>query len=139
MALKSNRAEDVLKAIETLFSKDRKPELLRSDAGGEFVNEKLEKYLKHEDVVHIVTTSDKKANYVERLIRTIKAKMFRYFTQKQTYKYVDVLPELVSSYNNTYHRTIKMTPAAVNHANEGKLWTRLYLSLIHISEPTRPY
>ena len=127
VTLKTKRGKEVKEGIESLFSQGRKPALFRTDPGGEFVNKTLEKYLKDEDVVHVVTTSDKKANYVERLIRTIKAKMFRYFTQKQTYKYVDVMDEMVYSYNNTFHRTIKMTPAMVNHDNEEKLWKRQYV------------
>ena len=127
VALKTKRAKEVKEGVDTLFSRGRKPDLFRTDHGGEFVNKTLEKYLKDEDVVHVVTTSDKKANYVERLIRTLKAKMFRYFTQKQTYKYADVLDDLVDSYNNTFHRTIKTAPSLVNADNEETLWKRQYV------------
>ena len=132
--LKTKRSKDVKEGIEELFSQGRKPDLFRTDPGGEFVNKTLEKYLKDQDVVHVVTTSDKKANYVERLIRTLKAKMFRYFTQKQTYKYVDVMHDLVDSYNNTFHRTIKTAPALVNSDNEEMLWKRQYV-IPHLRKP----
>ena len=36
--------------------------------------------------------------------------MWRYFTETNTNKYLDILPKLLDKYNNTYHRTIKMTP-----------------------------
>ena len=36
-----------------------------------------------------------------------------------------VLPELLSSYNNTYHRSIKTKPSQVPKANESKVWDSL--------------
>jgi len=52
--------------------------------------------------------------------------MYRYFTAKNTRGYVDVLPDLLHSYNNTYHRSIGMTPAVVNSNNEELVGARLY-------------
>ena len=43
--------------------------------------------------------------------------MFKYFTVKNTYRYVDVLEDMVDSYNDSYHRTIKMTPRDVDEDN----------------------
>jgi len=45
--------------------------------------------------------------------------MYKYFTAKNTLTYIDVLPKLVKSYNNTYYRSIKMKPSQVTKANEG--------------------
>ena len=47
---------------------------------------------------------------IERFNRTIKEKMFKYFSANNTRKYVDVLDLLVDQYNNTIHSPIKMTP-----------------------------
>ena len=44
--------------------------------------------------------------------------MCKYFTAKNTLTYINVLPQLVKSYNNTYHRSIKMKPTQVTKANE---------------------
>ena len=52
--------------------------------------------------------------------------MYRYFTAKNTLRYIDVLPKLVSSYNKTYHRSIKMAPIQVTKKNEAKVWDILY-------------
>ena len=35
--------------------------------------------------------------------------MWKYFTAKHTQKHIDVLPRIVEKYNNTYHRSIKLT------------------------------
>ena len=47
---------------------------------------------------------------IERFNRTIKEKMFKYFSANNTRKYVDVLDLLVNQYNNTIHLSIKMSP-----------------------------
>jgi hypothetical protein len=52
--------------------------------------------------------------------------MWRYFSQNQTHKYIDILQDLINSYNNTYHRSIKTSPASVNKKNENKIWSTLY-------------
>ena len=44
--------------------------------------------------------------------------MWKYFTFKGTHRYVDVLNDLLHSYNRTFHRTIKMSPSEVNRNNE---------------------
>ena len=39
----------------------------------------------------------------------MKEKMWKYFTDNNTYVYIDILPDLVKDYNNTKHSSIKMT------------------------------
>jgi len=63
---------------------------------------------------------------VERFSRTLKSKMFCYFTFKRTRHYVGVLPWLVDSYNAMYRRLIGMPPNEVNTNNEGLVRSRLY-------------
>ena len=64
---------------------------------------------------------------IERFNRTIKEKMFKYFSANNTRKYVDVLDFLVNQYNNTIHSSIKMTPKeASRKENENKVWRNSY-------------
>ena len=51
-----------------------------------------------------------KAVVIEIFNRTLKNKMYKYFTVNDTYKYVDVLPDLINEYNNHIHSTLKMNP-----------------------------
>jgi len=69
---------------------------------------------------------DIKAAVVERFNRTIKSKMWRYFTYAHTRRYLDVIDDLTHSYNNTYHRSIGMKPSQVNSSNEQRVRERLY-------------
>ena len=67
-----------------------------------------------------------KASIVESLYRTLKTKMWKYFTQRETLTYVDVLSEMVASYNHTVHRVIGIPPAEVTWANQATVSKRLY-------------
>ena len=39
---------------------------------------------------------------------------------------MEVLPSLVESYNNTYHRSIGLAPNSVNAENQESVWLTLY-------------
>ena len=82
--------------------------------------------MKEEDIEQYNTYNETKASIVERLIRTLKTKMWRYFTAKKTMRYVDMLPDMVHSYNHSVHRSIKTKPVDVTAENEKKVWHTLY-------------
>ena len=44
-----------------------------------------------------------KCAIVESSHRTIREKLYRYMTYKKNYRYVDILPRFVRSYNDTVH------------------------------------
>ena len=48
---------------------------------------------------------------MERLNRTIKRNMWKYFSGNNAMNYIDILQNLIKKYNNTFHRSIKCTPA----------------------------
>ena len=50
---------------------------------------------------------------VERFMKTLKAKIYKYMTAILKNVYIDKLDRIVNKYNNTYHRTIKMKPIDV--------------------------
>ena len=124
--LKTKSAPDVVSAFKTIFS-ERKPVNLRTDRGLEFENSTFKKFCSTKNVRHF-TSQDKKikCSIVERVNRTLKEKMFRYFTSKGTRKYIDILDDLVSSYNNKIHRSIKMKPIDVNESTEQIAYRNLY-------------
>ena len=45
---------------------------------------------------------DIKASIAERFNRTLKEKLWRYFTKKNTLRYREPLPHLVHAYNHSY-------------------------------------
>lgn len=66
------------------------------------------------------------AAIVERVIRTLKEKLFKYFSLNGTYKFVDILPEIIENDNGRKHRTINMHPYDVNKNNEAKILQLAY-------------
>ena len=82
--------------------------------------------LRDHDVHYFSTRTFRKAALVERFNRTLKTRMWKYFTENRTRVWVDVLPAFVRSYNNTTHRTTGMRPVDVNEGNKDKVWTRVY-------------
>ena len=49
----------------------------------------------------------------ERLIRTLKTKIYKCMTSISKNVYIDQLDDIVNEYNNTYHKTIEMKPVDV--------------------------
>jgi hypothetical protein len=125
--LGSKSARSVKMAFQEIF-KERKPLKLQTDLGTEFINETVRNYMKEVGVQQFFTWNpDIKASIVERFNRTIKQKLYKYMTYKDTKRYIDVLPDMVHSYNNTYHRSIKMTPTEASQPeNEKRAWRNLY-------------
>lgn len=131
--LKDKTGESIIKAFQHIL-KERQPRVLRTDRGTEFENRKFQSFLKDRGIHFFTSKNETKAAIVERFNRTLKNKMWRYFTYRNTRRYTDVLQDLVDSYNNTYHRSIKRTPSEVNPFNAHEVWKTLYGKE---SEPTR--
>jgi hypothetical protein len=124
--LKSKLASNVVIAFKKIFS-DRIPLKIQTDRGLEFVNSQFKKLCSKYNIRYFTSQDAKlKCSVVERVNRTLKEKMFRYFTANGTRKYIDVLQFLVNSYNNRIHRSIKMTPAEVNESTEKIAYENLY-------------
>ena len=61
------------------------------------------------------TYTEGKSVVVERLIRTLKNKLYKHMTATGKNVYYDVLDDAVNKYNNTKHSTIKMKPIDVKN------------------------
>jgi hypothetical protein len=101
--------------------------MLQTDKGSEFRNSTFQNTLKKYGIHWYTSENDDiKAAVVERFNRSLKERIYRYFTYKNTNRYVDVLPQLVNSYNNSFHRSIAMAPSDVTSENEQQVLARLY-------------
>ena len=126
--LKNKSATELVAALERLWKRlgTRHPEKVHTDSGGEFYNSKVQAFFKKQGVHHFSTHGDPHGSVVERWNGTLKTKMFRYFTAKNTLKYIDVLPALVKAYNHSFHSSIQEKPVNVTKENENEIWYRLY-------------
>ena len=110
--LKTKSADSSLTAIKQLVKAIRpKIKTILFDAGTEFKNKKVHAYLKKEDIKIIHPASEKKAAIVERFNRSLQDLIYRHCTENETNRYVDVIEELMTAYNNRGHRTLQyLTP-----------------------------
>lgn len=85
--------------------------------------------MKKEGINVIYTQNETKANYAERVIRTMTNLMYRYFMKNRTYRYVTVLQHLVNSYNKRPHRSLGSNASAnVKQDNADEIRLDAYLS-----------
>ena len=79
--------------------------------------------------------NEEKSSVVERWIRTMKEKMWKYFSTNSTNVYIYTLPDLVQKYNNARHSSIKMTPVnASKKENKLRVWRNLYPDHLEIND-----
>ena len=84
-----------------------------TDLGTEFYNSHMKKLFKDNHIEHFSTSSGNKSCMAERMIRTLKTRLYRYFTAKNTLRWVDVIQKIATAVNNSVNRSIKQTPASV--------------------------
>ena len=124
--LKAKTGVALVKAFNKILKQGRQPNRLRTDRGTEFHNHTFQRWLKDHGIDHFFTEGDAKAAVVERFNRTLKERLYRYFTAANTLRFDDALPQLVQGYNATRHRSIGMAPQDVTWENEEAVWKRLY-------------
>ena len=100
--LKTKTGVELTKTLQHVFKRGkRQPLVIQTDKGTEFLNKNVRLFLKKRNIKLFTTFSERKASVVERLNRTLKGRMWRYFTKHQTRKYIDALEDLVSAYNHS--------------------------------------
>lgn len=126
--LHSKNGLEVSQAFKSILVKGRVPIRLQTDQGKEFDNKYMSTLYRIYNIEHFTVKSPFKAAIVERLNRTLKEKIYKYFTAYNTTRWIDILPSVTNQYNNRKHRTIGCSPASVNLDNYMKIWRKLYAS-----------
>jgi len=105
----------------------RRPIWVRTDKGKEFLNNLLQDMLQDEGGIRfqVCRNTDLKCAVMERVQRTIRDRLYKYFTHKYTYRYIDVLPQFVKAYNDTVHWTTAMAPSRVTDSDVLAIWKRM--------------
>jgi hypothetical protein len=101
------------------------PKIIRSDNGGEFVNELMTKLLKEIGAKHMTGRSHTPTDQspIERFNKTLKTKIFAYLSSqelnknREQHRYYQVLENIVYNYNTSYHTFIKDTPTNIHRAD----------------------
>ena len=117
--IKDKMGKTKVEAMKTVLKEGRTPKSSQTDTGTEFKNRHFQKYLNSQNIYF----------FVERFQRTLKTKMWKYFTHHRTLHYLEVLQKFVHGYNHAYHRIIKRVSGSVNAHNEGLVSEALYGTL----------
>jgi transposase InsO family protein len=126
VAVKDKRGSTVSIAFEKIFA-ERVPNMMQTDRGTEFLNVQVQDLFRKYRVHHYFSLNDDiKAALVERFNRTLKSRLFRYLTHRHTNRWIDVLDDVVKSYNRSRHRSIGVAPIDVTSENEDEIARRQY-------------
>ena len=102
------------------------PHRIQTNKGKKFFNSDFQAMMSRHGIQHLASKSEQKAAVVEQLNRTIKTRIWTYFSDPNTVRKLDVIQDLVDAYNHSGHGFIGMAPADVQNTNENRLWVRLF-------------
>jgi hypothetical protein len=139
--VKSKQYNDMEKAFDELLKQiPVNPARIFTDQGREFfLNKKIKtrensktiiktiNYFKEKDIdKHWSSTKTIKAALAERMIRVLKSRIYRYFSEKSTLNWLEVLPKIVQSINKCPSRITGMSPLDINFKNAQNIWEKVY-------------
>lgn len=109
--MKTKNATDTFAAFISIVDETkRKPKKIWVDRGSEFNNRIFKTWMRANDCLMYSTFGESKSVIVERFNKTLKTKMWKYFTEKNTRRWVDNLQDWLRWYNTRVHSTLGMSP-----------------------------
>lgn len=129
LPLKDKSGLVVAKAMASILPQIKGIKNIQSDNGKEFFNKHFKALMKQYNINHYFSFSTNKAAIAERFQRTLKNWLFREFSSQGSYKWLDILPQLMQKYNNKVHRSIKMAPNKVTIKNSQQVHKNLLMSV----------
>ena len=123
--LKTKTIKEIKSCFQKIF-KERKPKYIWSDQESAFFSKEMIKFFEDNNVKTYHTYSNLKSVVVERFNRSLRELMMKKFVKSNNTVWYNILPELIKTYNNRYHRTIKMKPIDVNKLNEKHIKNTVY-------------
>ena len=98
---------------------------MQKDRGKEFLNRPFQDMLKRECFqFHVCRNPDVKCAVAKRAYRTLRNKLYRYFTYKNTLRFVDVLQQFVKAYV-TVPTSIGTAPTTVTDRRIFEIWNSM--------------
>jgi len=115
VTLRSTTGIAVPSAFQSIFEDSSRLSVwVRTDKDKEFLNRHFQETLKSEGIeFQVCKNPDVKCSVVESAHRKIRDRMYKYFTYKNTYRYIDVLPKFVRAHNDTATGIAIMTDSDV--------------------------
>ena len=119
--LKNKYAQSITDAFSQIIKTSRrKPNLLETDDGKEYVNKIFNEFLNNHNIKRYSRYTDKGAVFSGRFNRTILNLLKKPVFLKGTDDWLSELQSVIKQYNNTVHHSTKMTPNQASKKNKGK-------------------
>ena len=114
--LKNKTSQSIAYTLQSIICKEGSPSVISSDNGSEFVNSHFIELCQRFNITHRTSLPyhPQAQGQVERFNATIKNSIFKYLTQHNSKRYIDVLQLLIYSYNTSVHNTTKRTPFEIH-------------------------
>ena len=123
--LKAKAAKEIKSCLQKIF-KERKPKYIWSDQESSFFSKEMLQFFKNNNVKIYYTHCQLKAVIIERFNRSLREIMMKEFVKNNNTVWYNILPDLVKTYNNRSHSTIKMKLKNVNKLNEKHIKNTVY-------------
>lgn len=139
--LKNKKSSTVLNGFKTILQRAKKfPRSVVSDSGTEFTNKNFVQHCKENSIKCYQSYTSTHASFVERFNRTIKNRIYSYMDSHKTQRFVDVVQDIITAYNNTNHRMIGTTPSKAElRENHNKVREKLQLYYSKFSKQKPKY
>ncbi|KAL3107349.1 hypothetical protein niasHT_014713 [Heterodera trifolii] len=119
--VKSKRSSDIVQAFEKIFRRvGYMPWKLMTDQGKEFTAAPVQRFLADQEVQHhcMHTSPQWHAGIAERAIRSIKERLYRYFTHRGAKCWTGVIQHIVTALNGSPNRALfGLRPNDINFGN----------------------
>ena len=121
--LKTKNSQTITKEISNISTTSkRKPECNRIAE----LNSIFQNFLKIKNIQHYARFIDKGPSIAERVITTIRNLLKKPVFLAENADWLSKLPSVIKKYNNTFHKSVKMTPIqAFKKSNEKEVYSIL--------------
>lgn len=138
--VKKKTTKEVAIAFDTILKRAKgKVRFTFTDMGLEFVGKAFQDLMKKHGIVHYVSRTKRKSWMCERVIKTIKTLLFKYFTHEKTQRWLEIIPKIVSAYNNTEHSSHGFKPNSIKPKDVDEVFHRLFSRLAQTPRPPPKY
>ncbi len=128
--VKKKTTAEVAAAFEKILKRAKgKVRFTFTDMGLEFMGRTFQDLMKKHDITHYVSRTKWKSWMCERVIKTLKTLVFKYFTHEKTKRWLDIMPKLVSAYNSTPHASHGFKPGSIKASDVDEVFHRLFSRL----------
>ncbi|KAL3120164.1 hypothetical protein niasHT_008918 [Heterodera trifolii] len=127
--VKTKTSANMINAFKHIFKRSKYiPWKVLTDQGKEFTARAVQQFFRTKDVEHfcMLTSPQFHAGMAERANRSIKERLYRYFTEHKTYKWIGVVQDIVGAINHSQNSSIGMRPVDVNFKNAEALRQKLH-------------